>query len=50
MTDEQILAHYRQRNPYIPLSLAKKYHREEMKWWHLTARSCASFGYTAPGR
>lgn len=38
MTDEEILARYRQRDPSIPLSGAKRYRREELNWWHLTAQ------------
>ena len=37
MTDEAILNHYRQRNPYISLRMAKELHRGELKFWHLGA-------------
>jgi len=37
-SDEEILAHYRQRDPYIKLETAKKHWRYSMRWWHL-ARS-----------
>jgi hypothetical protein len=37
MTDEQILAHYRETNPYISLRTAKELHRGELKFWHLGA-------------
>jgi hypothetical protein len=37
MTDEEILRHYRQRNPYISLRMAKESLRGELKFWHLGA-------------
>ena len=37
-SDEEILAHYRQRDPYITLKAAKKHWCYSMRWWHL-ARS-----------
>lgn len=39
MTDEEILAYQRAKrgNPYMPLSMAKKMQREDLKWMHLTA-------------
>ena len=39
MTDEEILAHYRHkhRDPYMPLSMAKKIQREDFKWRHVKA-------------
>ena len=39
MTDGQILAYQRAKrgNPYMPLSMAKKMQREDLKWMHLTA-------------
>ena len=37
MTDEEILAHYRLRNPYISLRMARELHRGELKFWHLGA-------------
>ncbi len=37
MTDAEILAFQRKKrgNPHMPLSMAKKLHREEFKWLHL---------------
>ncbi len=35
MTDEEILAHHRLRNPYISLRMARELHRGELKFWHL---------------
>lgn len=35
LTDEEILAHYRQANPYISLAVAKKLHRVEQKFGQL---------------
>jgi hypothetical protein len=39
MTDDEILAHYRNKHgdPYMPLSMAKKMHHATFKWWHLDA-------------
>ena len=37
-SDEEILAYYRQRDPYITLDTAKKHWCYSMRWWHL-ARS-----------
>ena len=37
MTDDDILYHYRQRNPYISPRLAKELHRGELQFWHLGA-------------
>ena len=34
-SDEEILAHYRQRDPYITLKAAKKHTHYSMRWWHL---------------
>lgn len=34
-SDEEILAYYRQRDPYITLESAKKHWRYSMRWWHL---------------
>ena len=34
-TDAEILAHYRQANPYISLALAKELHHIERKFRHL---------------
>jgi hypothetical protein len=38
MTDDDILAHYRNKhgNPYMSLSMARKMHESAFKWWHLT--------------
>jgi len=35
-SDEEILAYYRERDPYITLKTAKKYWVYSMRWWHLT--------------
>lgn len=37
MTDAEILAFQRKKHgdPFMPLSMAKKMHREEFKWLHL---------------
>jgi hypothetical protein len=37
MTDEELLAFYRQRYPYLPLSIAKELRRADLKYWHLSA-------------
>jgi hypothetical protein len=37
VSDEEILAHYRERDPYITLESAKKHWRYSMRWWHLAA-------------
>ena len=34
-SDEEILAYYRQRDPYITLDTAKKHWLYSMRWWHL---------------
>ena len=37
MTDDDILYHYRQRNPYVSLAMARELHRGELRMWHLGA-------------
>ncbi len=37
-SDQEILAYYRQRHPYITLEHAKKHWHYSVRWWHL-ARS-----------
>jgi hypothetical protein len=39
VTDEQILAHYRKKNPYITVSTAKALHRLDMKFRHVLVAS-----------
>ena len=34
-SDEETLAHYRERDPYITLDAARKHWRYSMRWWHL---------------
>jgi len=37
MTDDEILAHYRNKHgdPYMSLGAAKEMHHAAFKWWHL---------------
>jgi hypothetical protein len=37
LIDEELLAFYRQRYPYLPLSIAKELRRADLKYWHLSA-------------
>jgi hypothetical protein len=41
MTDEEILAHYRNKHgdPHMTLSMAREMHRAEFKYLHLSARA-----------